>query len=258
VPTHHEGTNAVMFRNRRIGCSQTGIQDNIQKIGLRAHLEWSGAGYTYVRNLDQVYSDWLCIPKSIKVTSVKPSGSISKLVGCREGIHHEKSEYIFQTIRIHDDSPLLAPLYEAGYRIETAVNERNTMVVYFPVRSPGQRPGETISMWEQLEMAALMQHYWADNQVSCTVDFDKEKEGPYIQQALEMYAHRLKGISFLPRNDHGYVQAPKQVVTQQEYEAYAAQLKPYDFQGLRTHETEDKFCDGGLCTIPVAQPGAAE
>ena len=253
VPTHYEGTNAVMFRNRRIGCSQSGIQDNIIKRGLRQHFVWCDDGYNYLRKLDEVYSDWLCIPRSIKRCSVKPSGTTSKLVGCREGIHHEKAEYIFQTIRINDDSPLIKPLQDAGYRIETAVNERNTVVVYFPVHTLGQRPSETISMWEQLEIAALMQHYWADNQVSVTIDFDKEKEGPYIQQALEMYAHRLKGVSFLPRNDHGYVQAPKQVTTKEIYDAYVANLKPYTLEDIQTRDSEEKFCDGGVCSIlPVA------
>jgi hypothetical protein len=203
--------------------------------------------------LDTIYSDWLCIPQSIKKTSVKPSGTTSKLLGCREGIHHEKSEHIFQTIRINDDSPLIEPLRLAGYRIETAVNERNTVVVYFPVHSPGQRPLKEVSMWEQLELAALMQHYWADNQVSVTIDFDKEKEGPYIQQALEMYAHRLKGVSFLPREDHGYVQAPKQVVTKEEYEVYKAQLFPYSFASIATHDTDDKFCNNGVCDIRPLQ-----
>lgn len=255
VPTHCEETNAVMLRNRRIGCSQSGIQDNIVKVGLRNHFKWCDDGYAYISKLDEIYSDWLCIPKSIKKTSVKPSGSISKLVGCREGIHHEKSEYILQAIRINDDSVLLEPLRSAGYRIETAVNEANTVVVYFPVHTPGQRPSETITMWEQLEIAALMQYYWADNQVSITVDFDKEKEGPFIQQALEMYAHRLKGVSFLPRNDHGYVQAPKTVITKEEYEAYKSTLRPYSLAGLKTHEIDDKYCDGGLCTLP---PGPGE
>lgn len=256
VPTQHAGTNAVMFRNRRIGCSMSGIQDNIQKVGLRAHLNWCDQGYKYLRTLDNIYSDWLCIPRSIKVSSVKPSGTTSKLIGCREGIHHEKAEYILQTIRVNDDSPLLAPLYAAGYRIEPAIKERNTVVVYFPVHYPGQRPAETISMWEQLELAALMQAYWADNQVSITVDFDKVTEGPYIKQALEMYSHRLKGVSFLPRNDHGYQQAPKQVITKEEYETYKSRLQPLTFTDLNTHDTDDKFCNNGVCEI--AMPEAAE
>jgi len=252
VPTHCEETNAVMLRNRRIGCSQSGIQDNIEKIGLRKHLQWCDAGYKYLSKLDEIYSDWFCIPKSIKMSSTKPSGSISKLLGCREGIHHEISEYILQAIRINDDSVLLTPLREAGYRIEKAINEANTVIVYFPVHTLGQRPSHDITMWEQLELAALIQAYWADNQVSVSISFDKKTEGPHIKQALEMYAHRLKGVSFIPREDHGYVQAPKTVITKEQYDAYKVQLKHYSFAGLLTHEIEDRFCDGNVCALPSA------
>lgn len=251
VPTHNERTNAVMLRNRRIGCSQTGIQDNIGRIGLSKHLEWCDHGYQYIRELDSIYSNWLCIRPSIKCTSVKPSGSVSKLPGVREGIHEAKGEYEIQSIRINDTSPLLARLEEAGYLIEDDVKAKNTKVVYFPMHYPGQRSTPT-SMWEQLELAAMMQAYWADNQVSVTIDFDPVVEGPQIQRALEMYAHRLKGLSFLPRKDHGYAQAPKRVCDQAEYEAYKSKLGTYSFAGLSTHEVEDKFCDGGVCEVPIA------
>lgn len=251
VPTHDEETNAVMLRNRRIGCSQSGIQDSIAKIGLREHLKWSDQGYKYIQKLDGIYSDWLCIPRSIKTTTLKPSGSVSKVASCREGIHHEKSEYILQAIRIHNTSPLIKPLRDANYRVEEAVNEPNTVVVYFPIHSPKQRPAETITMWEQLELGALMQYYWCDNLCSQTIDFDKVKEGPYIQQALEMYAHRIKGTSFLPRDDHGYVQAPKTPITKEEYATYVATLKPYSLRGLQGHDTDERYCSNGICEINV-------
>jgi hypothetical protein len=251
IPTQSAETNAVMLRNRRIGCSQSGIQDNIEKWGLRTHLNWCDAGYQYIQQLDQVYSDWMCIPRSRKTTSVKPSGTASKLVGVREGIHESKGEYEMQTIRIHEDSPLIARLQAANYRVEPAVSEPYTVVVYFPmkyIRTRHRNP----TMWEQLELAALMQYYWADNQVSVTVDFDPETEGPEIRRALETYAHRLKGVSFLPRKnlDH-FNQLPKTVITKEAYEEYKAQLLPLDFSDLHTHEVEDKFCDGGTCEIPI-------
>lgn len=258
IPTQSAETNAVMLRNRRIGCSQSGIQDNIERVGLNAHLAWCDLGYKYIKELDQIYSDWLCIPRSIKSTSVKPSGSVSKLPGVREGIHESKGEYEMQTIRLNDNSALIPRLEAANYRIEKDVKAPNTVVVYFPMhynRTRARNP----SMWEQLEMAALMQAYWADNQVSVTIDFDRDTEGPEIERALNMYASRLKGLSFLPRDDHGYAQPPKAVITKEEYAAYKAQLGTLDFSNLNTHEVEDKFCDGGVCEIelPIDAPPEA-
>jgi ribonucleotide reductase alpha subunit len=178
----------------------------------------------------------------------KSHNTVSKLVGLREGIHESKGEYELQAIRLNDDSPIIPRLIAANYRVEKAVNERNTVVAYFPMHYPRTRK-RAPTMWEQLELAALMQAHWADNQVSISVDFDKESEGPEIGRALTMYAHRLKGVSFFPREDHGYVQPPKTVITKEEYDAYTAQLKPLDLSNLSTHEVEDRFCDGGTCEV---------
>jgi len=74
VPTHNQRTNAVMNRNRRIGCSMSGIRQAISKLGRRGFLKWCDEGYKYIQQLDGIYADWLGIPRSIKTTSIKPSG----------------------------------------------------------------------------------------------------------------------------------------------------------------------------------------
>ena len=130
------------------------------------------------------------------------------------------------------------------------------MVVYFPMKYNRKR-ARNPTMWEQLELAAQMQAHWANNQVSVTIDFDREVEGPEIAHALEMYAHRIKGLSFLP-TEHHFVQAPKTVITKAEYEEYKAQLLPLDLSDLRTHEVDDKFCDGGTCVMPDYAANDAE
>lgn len=75
LPTHSKETNAVMMRNRRIGVSQTGIQQAIQKFGhVRYFSDFCDKGYEVIKHWDESYSRWLGIPTSIKVTTVKPSG----------------------------------------------------------------------------------------------------------------------------------------------------------------------------------------
>ena len=64
IPTHDAGTNAVMLRNRRIGCSMTGIVQALNKHGYRDFFDWCDEGYEYIQHLDKKYSDWLCIPRS--------------------------------------------------------------------------------------------------------------------------------------------------------------------------------------------------
>ncbi|KKL67266.1 hypothetical protein LCGC14_2136700, partial [marine sediment metagenome] len=67
VNTHWQETNAVMLKNRRMGISQTGIIEAFVKHGRRKILEWCDKGYNYLQDLDEQYSGWLCIPRSIKI-----------------------------------------------------------------------------------------------------------------------------------------------------------------------------------------------
>lgn len=253
IPTHNERTNAIMLRNRRIGLSQSGIVESFERHGRREHFRWCDEGYQYISKLDKIYSQWLCVPESIKKTSVKPSGTVSLMPGVTPGIHYAHSEFYYRTIRIDKTSPLIDPLRKAGYRIEESVYGDNTWIVYFPVHQRHFHRAKThVSVWEQVENVAQMQYYWADNQVSATITFTKEeaRDIPFI---LELYESRLKSISFLPLTEHNYPQAPYQEISKEAYELAVSKLRPLDFSSLNTDEAQDLFCDGDKCEIIVAE-----
>ncbi len=251
IPTHNERTNAIMLRNRRIGLSQSGIVESFQRHGRREHFRWCDDGYQYVCKLDKIYSQWLCVPESVKKTSVKPSGTVSLLPGVTPGIHYPHSKYYFRTIRVDKTSPLIDPIRRAGYRIEESVYGDNTLVVYFPVQDKYfDRSKSEVSVWEQVENVAQMQYYWADNQVSATITF-LPAEAKDISFILELYETRLKSISFLPLKEHNYPQAPYQEITKEAYELAVSKLKPLDFEMINTDEAQDLFCDGDKCEINV-------
>jgi len=252
IPTHNERTNAIMLRNRRIGLSQSGIVESFERHGRREHFKWCDQGYGYISKMDKIYSQWLCIPESIKKTSVKPSGTVSLMPGVTPGIHYAHSEYYFRTIRIDKTSPLIEPIKNAGYRIEESVYGDNTWIVYFPVHEEFFSRSKTdVSVWEQMENVAQMQYYWADNQVSATITFKPEeaKDIPYI---LELFETRLKSISFLPLTDHSYPQAPYQETTKEAFDQAVKKLSVLDFSSLNTDEAHDLYCDGDKCEINIA------
>jgi ribonucleoside-triphosphate reductase (thioredoxin) len=249
IPTHNKQTNRVMMRNRRIGCSQSGIVQSMARHGRRRHLTWCDNGYAYLQGLDEQYSEWLAVPRSIKMTSVKPSGTVSLLPGVTPGIHYEHSEFYYRTMRIAKTSTLAGPLRAAGYRIEEDAYDPTGYVVYFPVKAEFfDRAKADVTIWEQLENAAAMQHYWADNQVSITVTF-KPEEAKDIRRALECYESRLKSVSFLPLKEHGYTQAPYITITQEEYEGAVSGLRSMRLAS-NTHEAVDAYCDGDRCVVP--------
>jgi len=247
--THWAETNAKMFKNRRIGLSQSGVIQAFQKFGRRTILQWCDTAYDHVRELDKLYSDWLCIPQSVRMTSIKPSGTVSLLNGSTPGIHYPEDEYYIRRIRFSADSDMLPALREAGYKIEPDHYSPNTMCVEFPVSEKLFQKGKReISIWEQLEIAAQYQYYWADNSVSVTVTF-KPEEAKDIKTALEMYETRLKAVSFLKYEKTGYVQAPYEPITKEQYEKMTQNITP--LQRLSTDEggAGTKFCDGESCTI---------
>ncbi len=254
VPTHWRETNDVIKRNRRIGTSQSGIQEAILQFGRRKYLEeFCDQAYNYVNYLDKKYSEWLGVPLSIKKTSVKPSGTVSLVVGALPGIHYAEAESYYRLVRVSNTSHLLPILEAANYRIEPAASDPlRTSVIYFPVmHDRGTVSKKDVSIWEQFANAVDMQHYWADNQVSITITFN-EHEKSQIARALSCFDTRLKGVSLLPLEDHGYIQAPYTPAPREEIEQYQSTLLPLDFSTL-TEEGENadsnKFCDSSGCAI---------
>ena len=248
IPTHNQKTNQVMMRNRRIGCSMSGIQQSKGKLGRRNFLKWCDQGYEYIQDLDVKYSEWLCVPRSIKTTSVKPSGTVSLLCGATPGIHYAHSEYYIRNIRVQEGSPLLDAARNSGYPVEKDSYAKSSWVVSFPVKEKNfTKSKKDVSIWEQFCDASDMQKYWADNQVSATVTFAQE-ESKYIQSCLEIFETQLKSISLLPLTEHGYAQAPYITITKEVYEALSANITPLILD-KSYHEAEDKFCDGDTCTV---------
>lgn len=250
LPTHCEKTNQIMLQNRRIGCSQSGIQQAIKKFGIQKYLtDFCDKGYEVISHWDNLYSRWLGIPTSIKMTTVKPSGTISLLAGATPGVHCTHSEYYLRTIRIAGNSPLVSKLKEANFRIEPSVTDSNTLVVYFPVKENNFTKSKyDISLWEQLTLVKELQYYWSDNAVSCTVTF-KPEEVKDLKSAIEYFSPYVKTLSFLPLENHNYAQAPYQTITQTEYDTYVSQLLELDFSDTVQQAKGEKYCTNDSCSL---------
>jgi len=254
--THWPETNRVMLRNRRIGCSISGIAQFITKHGMEELRKWLEKGYKIIQEWDNMYSDWFAVPKSIKTTSVKPSGTVSLLVGATPGMHYPESRFYIRRMRLSKHSELLEPLKKAGYTIEPAFgSEDSTMVVEVPVDvGEGIRTAAELSIWEQFSLAAFLQRHWADNQVSCTATFDPDTESTELPHVLNYFQYRLKGISLLPRKNGGaYKQMPYEAIDEKTYHFEAEKLGYLSFVGVEGEQAEvDKFCNNDVCDIPEA------
>ena len=255
LSTHWQQTNAIMQRNRRIGTSLTGIASFADSRGLPELREWMDEGYGKIRHYDNKYSEWLCVRESIRVTTVKPSGSVSILSGATPGVHWGPGgKYVLRAIRFGDSDPLLHLFKAAGYKIEKDVVSSNTQVVYFPISSEHERSEQEVSLFEKIGLAATAQKYWSDNGVSVTLSFDKETETKNVAPALHMYEGQLKAVSFLPMGNKTYPQQPYTQITQAEYESYLGKIMKIDFSaiydGVDNLEAQgERFCTNDVCVI---------
>jgi len=251
--THWADTNRVMLRNRRIGCSVSGVAQFITKHGMEELRNWLESGYDTIQDWDCMYSDWFAVPKSIKTTSVKPSGTVSLLVGATPGMHYPESRFYIRRMRLSKHSELIEPLKKANYKVEPAFgSEDTTMVVEVPVDvGEGIRTAAELSVWEQFSLAAFLQRHWADNQVSCTATFDPETEADQLPHVLNYFQYRLKGISLLPRHELGaYKQMPYESIDEKTYNKMISKLGKLSFGVIKHEEAEvDKFCNNDSCEI---------
>ena len=257
LPTHWEETNAIMQRNRRIGTSISGVANFADNKGHHVLRQWMDEGYQVVKGYDQTYSEWLGIRESIKMTTVKPSGTVSILAGESPGVHWTSGGKFFnRAIRFANNDPMLPLFKMANYTVEPASESPDTTsVVFFPIKTDAKRSEKEVSVFEKMALASTAQRYWSDNSVSVTVTFDVEKESDQIGTVLHMYDGQMKTVSFLPMGNMTYPQMPYTQITEDEYDAYAMKLFPIDFAGvyggLGVEAIGEAYCTTDACEIKL-------
>ncbi len=256
LPVQWPESNEVMIRNRRIGTSMTGIAQFAEEHGWAELRRWQDAGYAEIRRWDRVYSEWLGIRESVKVTTVKPSGTVSLLFGVTPGAHWPKERgFYVRTVRDTKDSPVAQAMADAGYPVEPSVSDpETTVVISIPVEGPDVRPERDVSVWEKASLAATCQRWWSDNSVSVTLTF-REDEAGEIPAVLRAFDGQLKSVSFLPMAEGVYAQAPYQRVSREEWEALRAGIRPLDWDALYRDGTlpeaeGELFCTTDACELP--------
>lgn len=249
---HHKLCDEVVKRNRRVGIGITGC--------LASPLfdpQTLDRVYAAIQDEDEKYSKELGVPRSIRTTVVKPSGTMSKVLDCMgyEGIHPAYSRYFIQRVRFGSNDPLVSKLREAGHHIEQQISfgqpDPNTVVADFYASAPEGYPvaDEEWSTWKQLSTLLMAQRHWADQAVSVTVYY-KRDDIPQIKEWLANNLKNLKTISFLCHSDHGFLQAPKEAITREQFEKLSAKIKPIQFDDIGSGEMiQGTECEGGVCPV---------
>lgn len=249
LPCHLDETADIVHKNMRMGIGITGV--------LQATAEqksWLERAYVELREFDKEYSAKHGFPESIKLTTVKPSGTLSLLPGVTPGCHPAYAQYMIRRIRISADHSLVNVCREHGYPVEYQQNfdgseDHSTVVVSFPFAYPeGTVLANEMTALSQLEVVKWLQEVWSDNSVSCTVYYRKE-ELPEIKKYLaKNYKNNHKSLSFLLHSDHGFKQAPFEEITKEAYEELVAKTKLITKVEEATFDGGDE-CASGACPV---------
>ena len=200
----------------------------------------------------------LNINPSVSITCVKPSGTVSQLVGVSSGIHPWYSEYYIRSVRGSNNDPLTQFLKDSGIPSEPDVMKPDeTTVFYFPQKAPKNATiTKDLTAIDHLEMWKTYRTYWTEHNPSVTINVHEDewlRVGAWVFDNFDS----IGGISFLPASEHTYKQAPYQEISKDEYEEWVKK-SPSNIQWemLSLYEKEDGTtgtqelsCVAGECEI---------
>ena len=245
-----------------LGVSMTGIMDNLLTSGRHSMAMLSNTLQDLRKEAVETNKEWaykLGINPAAAVTCVKPEGTSSQLTDSASGIHARHSEYYIRTVRADVKDPITSFMISQGIPHEPCVMKPDsTMVFSFPQSAPeGAITRHDMTAVEQLELWLIYQRDFCNHKPSITVSV-ADHEWPEVGAWVYNHFDEMSGVSFLPKFEHTYQQAPYQDCTEEEYEALRMKMPAYiDWDSLRDFEaaedstrgTQTLSCTGDYCEI---------
>jgi ribonucleoside-triphosphate reductase len=207
-------------------------------------------------------ADELGLPRAKAITTVKPSGTLSKIMDTTEGVHKPLGKHVFNNINFSVYSPIIPVLRDAGYRVFPNPYDATLVLATFPVSYEDVEfdivDGKEVNVESavaQLERYRLLMDNYVDHNCSITVSYDKEEIRDIIEWLLLNWDSYV-GVSFIYRNDPtktaadlGYPYLPQEVVSKEVFNIYVAGLKPVNLDASVVDDMEDADCATGACPI---------
>jgi ribonucleoside-diphosphate reductase alpha chain len=244
---------------RLLGVSLTGIMDHNVLSKAVDSPRWLEEMKQVAVDTNLKYARMLGIPQSVAITCVKPSGTVSQLVDAASGIHARHSGHYIRTVRGGNEDPLTRFLAEQGIHNEAEVGNPDTTTVFsFAMKSPGGAiTRHAMTAVEQLELWKTYATHWCEHKPSVTISVAEHEwmeVGAWIYTNFDI----ASGVSFLPRDDHVYQQAPYQDIEPDEYSEWQERFGTLsiDWDALSEYEKEDNTsgsgelaCTAGACEV---------
>jgi ribonucleoside-triphosphate reductase (formate) len=270
-------------RTNRIGVGLTGIHE----------FAWNMFGHSFkdLVNEEKSQDFWMTLArlkravveeaesysKKLKVTvphtntTIKPSGTISKLFALTEGAHLPSMREYIRWVQYRSDDPQIKQFKKKGYPIKELKSYEGSTAVGFPTQPLICRIGMNGQLVtageatpeEQYQWLMLLEKYWivgvdedgkpledTGNQVSYTLKYDPKKvDYKKFTKMVKQYQSQIKCCSVMPQQDAtAYEYQPEQPVTISQFMKVIDEIESDD----ELHEDIDLVhlqCESGACPI---------
>jgi ribonucleoside-diphosphate reductase alpha chain len=246
---------------RLLGVSFTGVFDNKLMSGqlgipkLRTILnKLLGTAQTW----NARYAELLGITSSAAITCCKPSGTTSCVAGTSSGIHPRYAQHYIRRVRVDTKDPICQFMIDQGIPWEDCIsNAETTKIFSFPLKAPEDcLVQDDLDPITHLEVWLEYQKTWCEHKPSVTISY---KDDTFMDIGNWVWNNwdYVSGISFLPKDDNIYDQAPFETISEEHYtELLSLMPKDIDWSELSSYEKEDMTtnskelaCHGGACEV---------
>jgi len=212
-------------------------------------------------------ADELETPRPKNVTTIKPSGTLSKIMDTTEGVHKPLGKYVFNNVNFSKHDPLVPLCRSAGYRVFDNPTDSESVLITFPVSwddvpfDKVEKNGTILEVNEesaisQLERYKMLMNNWCQQNVSATISYSVDEVDQIVDWLLDNWDVYV-GVSFLFRadptltaKDLGYLYLPQEVVTKEVFDEYSANIQPLEIdQANSFDEIQGEECATGACPI---------
>jgi ribonucleoside-diphosphate reductase alpha chain len=243
---------------RLLGVSMTGIFDNMFTAGQTSPMDLIGFLQDIRDAAQDINVEWankLDTEPSKAITCVKPEGTTSCLAGCSSGIHPPYAPYYIRRVRLDKKDPMYHLMKDQGVPVEDCVNNPDSTAVFsFAMKSaPGCKTTQDLDAQTHLILWRIYADYYCEHKPSVTINYTDDE---FLRLGASVYEQfdYISGVSFLPKAEHTYEQAPFEPITEEEYNNFPKVV--VDFSLLKQYEKEDETkaahepaCTAGGCTI---------
>jgi ribonucleoside-triphosphate reductase len=243
---------------RLLGVSMTGIFDHLFMSGQVSGIRLIEFLQELRRRSTEINLEWaekIGTSPSKAITCVKPEGTTSALAGCASGLHPQYAQYYIRRTRIDKKDPLYRLMADQGVPVEDCVNNPDSTAIFsFPMRAPGgARTTADLDAETHLILWRVYADYYCQHKPSVTINY---KDSEFLRLGSQVYEQfdYISGVSFLPKNEIAYQQAPFEEITEEQYEAFPKVA--VDFSLLSQYELSDSTksshtmaCTAGGCEI---------